>query len=107
MYLIFHFSFLRTVLLYLRVLTSSGNVAVQKDQVPSVTIQCGILAGAFDIQSRIEIEFDEILFATLRCSACETDKIIHSLSVMNLTSCLHVAYNSVVQLLKGQNWRCR
>lgn len=73
----------------------------------AVTVQRGILVGAFDIQSGIEIKFDEILSAILRCSAYETDKTICSLSVMNPTTCLHVAYNSVVQLLKGQNWRCK
>ena len=84
----------------MRVLTVSGNVAVQKEEVPSVTVQCGILVGALDIQSEIEIKFHETPFAVLRRSICETDKTIHSLSVMNATTCLHVAYNSVVQLLK-------
>lgn len=48
-----------------RVLESSGNAAVQKEQVHSVTVECGILVEAVDVQSRIEITFDEILFAVL------------------------------------------
>lgn len=65
--------------------------------------QCGFLAGAFGIQSRIEMKFDQILFAVLSHSSCETDKPIHSLYVMSPTACLHVVYGSVTQFLKRQD----
>lgn len=48
-----------------RVLGGSGNAAVQKEQVHSVTVEYGILVEAFDVQSGIEITFDEIPFAIL------------------------------------------
>lgn len=44
----------------------SGNAAVQKEHVHSVTVECGILVEAFDVQSGIEITVDEIPFAVLR-----------------------------------------
>lgn len=49
-----------------RVLEGSRNATVWKEQVNSVTVECGILVEAFDVQSEIEIMFDEIPFAVLR-----------------------------------------
>lgn len=49
-----------------RALEGSGNAAVQKEQGHSVTVEYGILVEALDVQSGIEITFDEILFAVLR-----------------------------------------
>lgn len=66
-------------------------------------VRCEFLAGAFGVKSRIEMKFDQIPIAVLSHSICETNKTVHSLYVVNVTACLCVVYDSVMQIFKGQD----